>query len=250
LALAGLAAGYINAVAGAGSLLTLPALIFTGLDAVSANATNRVAVLFQTAAAAFAYRRGGVRDAGKRASLLAAPGVLAAAVGAWVSTVVGEHVMRLCIAGAMLVFLTLTLVPQRRAEGSSDTQAKDPPEPPRVTASMALGFAAIGLYAGFLQAGVGILILLYLGRVHGSSLVAANAVKVVFILWLTMAALGIFVWRQAGIDPVRGLALAGSTTVGGYLGARATLRRGERFVRGVLVAAVLASVVKLGWDAL
>ncbi|MFW6049717.1 MAG: sulfite exporter TauE/SafE family protein [Myxococcota bacterium] len=245
LALAGLAAGYINSVAGAGSLLTLPALIFTGLDAGAANATNRIAVLFQNAAAVVAFHRAG-RGAVRPGLVMAVPATLAGVAGAVAAAHTPDHILQLCIAAAMLVFLVLSLVPRQRAGTDAVRAAAERP----VDAGALLAFLAIGFYAGFLQAGVGILILLYMSLVQGVGLVKANAVKVVVILVLTSAALGAFVWQGVEIDALRGLVLAAATTGGGYLGAVATMRRGERFVRVVLVTVVVASVTKLAWDAL
>ena len=82
LALAGLLAGYVNSIAGAGSLLTLPALIFTGLDAVAANATNRVAVLFQNVAAIVAFGRAGHGKPSRAALWLSLPAIATSALGA------------------------------------------------------------------------------------------------------------------------------------------------------------------------
>jgi len=248
LAVAGLAAGYVNAVAGAGSLLTLPALIFTGLDPSAANATNRIAIFFNNVTAVVAYHRGGLKV--RRVALpLMIPLALSAAAGAWVATLLDERQLKLAIAIAMVTFLFLSFVPRRRteqAEGDDD----GPPELPPFHWTMVLGFTGIGFYAGFLQAGVGVLILLYMSLVHGSHLVAANALKAVSILVFTVVALGVFVVLGETIDPLRGLVLAVGTATGGYLGAVATLRRGEKFVRVLLVLAVLASVVKLAWDSL
>lgn len=251
LAAAGLAAGFVNAIAGAGSLLTLPALIFTGLDAGAANATNRIAVLFNNLSALVAFRRGGL-SARALALPLLLPTAVSGAAGAWAATLLTDRELRLAIAIAMVVFLVLTFVPRRRTEEvSGEKRAADGPPPlPTFRWSMVPGFAAIGFYAGFLQAGVGVLILLYMSLVHGTSLVAANALKVVVILVFTVVALGVFVALGEQIDVLRGLVLAGGTTVGGYLGARESLRRGEKLVRAVLVLAVTASVAKLVWDSL
>lgn len=244
LAFAGLAAGYVNAIAGAGSLLTLPALIFTGLDASVANATNRVAVLFQNAAAMWAYRRGGA-TIGPRARWLVWPAVVGGVLGAGSAGAVGDRGVRLALAIAMPVFLVLSFVRPRRP----DTTGADPAAGLDPTWGKHVALLAIGFYAGFLQAGVGIVILLYLGGVYGVDLVRVNAFKVLVIFWLTVAAIATFVLVGVAIDPARGAVLATATTLGGYLGARSALRGGERFVRVVLVVTVLASAAKLAWDA-
>lgn len=241
LTIAGLLAGYVNTIAGAGSLLTLPALIFTGLDAGSANATNRIAVVFQSLSAIVAFRRGGLR-AIRPALVLSLPATLAAIAGAFVASRLDDAELRPLISIAMVVFLVLSFVPLRRPEHAS-TAVTDLLRMPSL--GVVLGFVGIGFYVGFLQAGAGILILLYLAHVGRMHLVAANAIKVIAVLCFSSASLATFVWQSTPIDPARGLVLAASSMVGAYLGAAATLRRGEAFIRVLLVLTVVASAIRL-----
>jgi len=241
LAVAGFAAGFINAAAGAGSLLTLPALIFTGLDANAANATNRIAVLFQSAAAALTFHRKGQRMNRVFWWMALLPMVTAGA-GAYCATLVTAEFMQGTIAVAMFVFLGLSLLPKPKKD--------EPPDEAHVSyrPSMLLGVSAIGFYAGFLQAGVGVLMLLYFGWAHGIDLVRANLIKVVHIGALTIVALAIFFWDQTGVDLERGLVLAVSTTLGAVVGAHEAVKRGESYIRVILIAAVSAAALKLLWD--
>ncbi|MCA9581344.1 MAG: sulfite exporter TauE/SafE family protein [Myxococcales bacterium] len=241
LAAAGLLAGYVNALAGAGSLLTLPALIFTGLDAPSANATNRIAVLIQTFAATVTFHRSGFRP-GRTGWLLCLPTVPAAALGAWVASRMSDRDLRLLIAGAMVTFLALSFV--RRSRGESQRT-----HPPTLTPALALAFAGIGFYAGLLQAGVGILILLTLSLGARADLLWSNGVKILVVCVLTVAALGVFALSPVRIDIPRGLVLAMGSVVGSVLGAKHAIKRGEGLIRAAMILAVVASVVKLAWDA-
>jgi uncharacterized membrane protein YfcA len=171
--------------------------------------------------------------------------------GAWVATLLDERQLRIAIGIAMVVFLVLSFVqPRRQTEVAKAGDARPPPTPPRFHPAMLLGFTAIGFYAGFLQAGVGILILLYLSLAHASDLVAANAVKVGLVAVLALVSIVTFTIAGETIDLVRGGVLAAATVVGGYLGARATLKKGERLVRAAVVLTVVASAVKLVVDAL
>jgi hypothetical protein len=250
LGAAGLFAGFVNSIAGAGSLLTLPALVFTGLDAGAANATNRVAVIFQTVAAAVAFRRGGVAGSGRLVLALFVPAAACAAAGSFVATSLSDRALRLCIAIAMMVFLALSLVPRRNAAPADQSPgAPEVRSAPPVTLGLVAGFAAIGFYAGFLQAGVGILVLLYLALVYRVPLVVGNGVKVLFILAMNLVAVAVFLVRGAGVEPLRGLVLAFTSSLGAYVGARTALHGGERVVRAAMVVAVLASMAKLLWDA-
>lgn len=254
LGLVGLAAGWINTVAGAGSLLLLPALIFTGLDASAANATNRVGILAQTLAAVLGFRRAGLAITRREVALTVAA-MVGGAIGSYVATLLSAAQMQVAIVIAMGVMLVLSLVPRRTKPRAEDERtAPDPSGTARAegTAPITLGsvvaFVAIGVYGGFLQAGVGILVLLYLSLAHGISLVASNVVKSTVTLALTIVALAVFAARGETIDLARGGVLAITSAIGGLVGARSTVALGDRFVRGAVVVAVVASMAKLIFD--
>lgn len=246
LAVVVLFASAVNTVAGAGSLLILPALIFSGLDASAANATNRVGILVQTAAAMIGFRRAGLsvgRDELRLTMVTMAGGLL----GSYLATLLAPAGMQLAIVIAMGVMLALTLVPRRkRAEGAAEPRAKLPPPDARMLA----GFFAIGIYGGFLQAGVGILVLLFLSHVFDASLVASNVLKSTATFGLTLVALGVFAARGETLDLPRGAVLACAAAVGGFVGADFAVRLGDVWIRRTIVIAVVASMAKLVWDLL
>jgi len=238
LVAAGLVAGVVNTLAGGGSLLTLPALIFVGLPAGVANGTNRVAVLVQSATASAGFRRGGALDL-KRATLLLLPSLAGAAVGAALAVRVPDDAMQRVIAVSLLVFLVPVLVkPDVWLHGRPGAFSGRPP------VWMYPALFAVGVYGGFLQAGVGFLILAVLVLGGGLDLVRANGVKVYLVAGYTVLALAIFL-ASGQVEWRSGIALAAGNGVGGWLGARMALRRGAGFVRAVLVVAVLASAAKL-----
>ncbi|MDQ3037365.1 MAG: sulfite exporter TauE/SafE family protein [Myxococcota bacterium] len=262
LAIVGVIAGWINTVAGAGSLLLLPALIFTGLDASAANATNRLGILATTIAAVLGYRRAGL-SIGKSEVVLTAAAMIGGGIGSFVATLLAPEQMRIAIVIAMGVMLVLSLVPARRAPAAAPEERAEEgavvPEAserervararmPTPTAGMIAAFVGIGVYGGFLQAGLGIVVLLYLSIAHGVSLVASNVVKSTVTLALTIVAIAVFAARGEEIDLVRGGVLAVSSAIGGLVGARATVALGDRFVRVVVVVAVSASMAKLVFD--
>ncbi len=244
LALVVVIASAMNTVAGAGSLLILPALIFSGLDASSANATNRVGILVQTGAAILGFRKAGLR-VGRNELRLTLVTMAGGLVGSFLATLLTPAQMQLAIVVAMGLVLVLTLLPKKqRAEGEPPPHAVLPTPTP----GMMTGFFFIGIYGGFLQAGVGILALLLLSRVFDTSLVAGNVLKVTATFGLTIVALGVFAARHEGIEPVRALVLAIAAGVGGYFGADLAVRLGERWTRRAIVVAVVASMTKLVWD--
>ncbi|MEZ4265033.1 MAG: sulfite exporter TauE/SafE family protein [Myxococcota bacterium] len=234
LAGAGLAAGFINTLAGGGSLLTLPVLMLTGLDASVANATNRVGVLTGSLAASHAFVRSRHLDP-REVARLAGPTLLGAAVGALAAALVPSDTLEpILLATLVAMALLLALRPSILAP-SADELPREP------TGRALAELAAAGFYAGFLQAGVGFILLAVLaGRLrHG--LVRANALKVALVLPLTVVALAIF-WWQGLIEWVPGLAVGLGTAAGARLGVRFAVRHSAA-LRWLVLAAVCALAV-------
>ncbi len=242
LALVGLVAGWINTVAGAGSLLLLPALIFTGLPADAANATNRIAVLVQSGAAVWGYHRAGLRI-GRAERVLTLAGALGGVLGAFIATLLSARIIHHAIVVALAVMLVLSVLPKRKPEHEKLTL-------PPPTAFAVFGLFVIGIYGGFLQAGVGILVLLFLSLALSAGLVASNVLKSTLTLALSVVSLAVFAARGETIDPLRGAALAIGSGVGGYVGAHSTVKLGEKWIRLGIVIAVLSALGKLVFDAL
>lgn len=246
LALVVVAASAVNTVAGAGSLLILPALIFSGLDASSANATNRVGILVQTGAAMLGFRHAGL-TIGRDELKLTAVTMLGGVLGSLFATMLDAAQMQLAIVGAMGLIVAVTFWPKKaRAPGQPPPRDTLPPPSP----TMFVGFFCIGVYGGFLQAGVGILALLFLSRAFDASFMASNVLKVTATFGLTVVALSVFAIRGEGIDPARGAVLAVSAAVGGYFGADVAVRLGEVWTRRAIAGAVVLSMAKLLWDLL
>lgn len=241
LIVAGLAAGFLNTLAGGGSLLTLPALIFLGLDANLANGTNRVAVLLQNimAVASFA-RHSRLPSRGALAVIPAA--ILGAWAGARVAVDVPAPVLKSVLAVVLLLALPAVFLPEGRTGSSEKPDRAGRRAAHRIWLHAA--FLAIGFYGGFIQAGVGFLILGALVPLAGLDLVRANALKVVLVLAHTAMALPVF-WTHGQVDLASGLVLAVGNVTGAWLGTRAAVLRGACFVRWVLLAALLLSAVQL-----
>jgi len=238
LVAAGFGAGYINTLAGSGSLLTLPLLIFLGLPAPVANGTNRVAILLQNVVGVTSFHRKKVLDV-QGGAWLALPAIVGSIFGARIAVEIDETVMRTTIGVLMLVMAVVIVVrPKRWLEGRGDHHRGRP------NWLQVIVFFAVGAYGGFIQAGVGIFLLAGLVLGAGYDLVRANAVKVFIVLCFTVFALGVFVLH----DQVRwdlGLILAIGNMAGAWVAAHMAVEKGVKFVRWVLVAVVLASGVAL-----
>ncbi|MFQ5513378.1 MAG: sulfite exporter TauE/SafE family protein [Myxococcota bacterium] len=233
----GLAAGFVNTLAGGGSFLTVPLLILVGLPPTIANATNRVAVLVQNLAAMGGFRQEGVPGAALALRLMPAM-LLGSWLGAWGVIQVPDEVFRRFFGILMLLALPLLLRSPRPRERP---RARGLPLPLQIAT-----YFAIGLYGGAVQAGLGIPLLLALVGVGGLGLVAANSVKVVLIAALTAVALAQFAWAGKVLW-LHGGILALGAGIGGYLASRVGARLGPPLIRPVLIVAVVAMALRLLW---
>jgi len=225
---AGLVAGVVNAMAGGGSLLTVALLtVFADLPGLIANGTNRVGVLVQNAASVAGYRKEGVSGM-RRAVPVLIPAVLGSLVGSILVSSLTDEAFERTFGILMVPLLILSLRPPQ-STGTEITWS------PVLTAAV---FFGIGLYGGAFQAGVGLIIVVALSR-SGLDLVNANAVKVVVIMALTAMAVPVFISR-GHVDWGFALLLSIGFALGGWVGARAAVRGGERLIRPVLVIAVVA----------
>ncbi len=235
LAGAGLVAGVLNVVAGGGSFLTLPALLYCGLPASFANATNRVGVVMQNLGAVWSFRRHGVLAA-RWALAAAVPACAGALVGVWLALRISDDALRRVLAVLMVVISLWSLfAPQPRTAA-----ANQPTAHPWLVAA---GFLVAGLYTGFIQAGVGFLVLA-VTSFAGFDLVRGNAIKVAVILIATALSLALFA-AEGKVDWLAGLALGTGNLLGGLAGARLTVLKGHRWIRSVVTVAVIAVAVRL-----
>ena len=242
LLIAGGVAGIINVVAGGGSFLTLPLLIFMGLPATVANGTNRIAILLQNVGAVWGFHRHGVLE--WRAILWAAiPATCGSVFGTWGALVISDDAFKKVLAALMIIVTLLTLWSPFHRDQS---RATSPLKTHSGLLALGLGFFAVGLYGGFVQAGVGFFILAAT-TIAGLDLVRGNAVKVLAVLVFTTVSLGMFIWHGKVHWPM-GLALAAGNVVGGLIGVRMTVLKGHRWVKGVVTVAVILFAVKLLFD--
>lgn len=232
IAAVGLASGVVNTLAGAGTLVTLPALMFLGLPAPMANATGRVGVVLQSAAATAAYHKNERLDLPVALKSLG-PACLGALAGAQVSAVLDPRLFERIVAVAMLLVLAALLVPW-------PARLRPTPRPAlRVPLFLVLGF-----YGGFLQAGVGLFLLAALRLTDGLDLVSGNAVKALLVLGFTVVALTVF-GLHGLVDLPVALALTGGSALGGWIGGHLALRGGTRLIKAALTLTVLASSTRL-----
>lgn len=227
----GLFAGVVNVIAGGGSFLTLPTLIFFGLPAVTANGTNRVAIILQNGGAVWGFDRHRAIE-WRFALRVAVPALIGAGLGSWAVLDVGDVAFRRLLATLMLVVTLWTLFDPFRGKAKEVDGRPGPPGP-----GLLVAFFLVGFYGGFIQAGVGFFVLAAT-TAGGLDLVRGNAVKVLCILIWTPLSLAIFA-LDGNVDWWLGIALGLGSLLGGQLGVRWTALKGHAWVRGVVTAAIL-----------
>ncbi len=237
---AGILAGIINTLAGSGSLVTLPMLIFLGLPPSVANGTNRVGVIVQNIVGIGTFRRKGALDT-TGSIWYTIPAMLGAIVGAMIAVDLNEEMMNRAIGIVMIIMLVVILVdPKRWLREKSDVS------PGRPSILMLGLFFVIGIYGGFIQAGVGIFLLAGLVMGVGYNLTQANAVKLVIVLALSVAAIAVFIYNDQ-VNWWLGALMAVGQSIGAWLAARFAVGNPNAniWVRRLLITVIVLSILKL-----
>ena len=232
LIISGLFVGFINTLAGGGSIISLSILMFLGLPANVANGTNRIAILIQNIAAVGSFRQQKVLDH-KKGFWLAIPATIGSIIGAWIAVDLNEAVIEKAITVVMLIMMFVILYkPQRWLKGKEELQQK------KVTPWQVVLFFAIGIYGGFLHMGVGYALLAGIVLGAGYDLVKANAIKVFIILIWSPVILVVFM-INGQVNYLYGLILSIGNVAGALIASRLAVKQGAVFVRWVIIAVIL-----------
>ena len=233
----GFVAAVINVVAGGGSFLTLPLLIFLGLPASIANGTNRVGVLAQNLSAVVGFHGHQVLPVSWaiRASV---PVLAGAALGVWGALTVPDAAFRRILSIVMLAMALVTLLQQRRGAAAPRPVPRSPWRPMLIAALF-----LTGLYGGFLQAGVGFLALA-VTTFAGFDLVRGNAVKVFTVMLLTLLSLAVFA-GTGHVDWAAGIALGLGNLLGGFAGVKVAVLKGQVWLERTVAVAIVVFAVLL-----
>lgn len=235
---AGFAAGFINTLAGGGSLLTLPMLIFLGLPPAVANGTNRIAILIQTFFATAGFKSKGVSTFPFNI-YLGISAMLGAFLGAKIAIDISGDLFNKILAIIMIVVVAL-LVFKPKMEVSLQKE--------RLTGFhlwvAIVAFFFIGIYGGFINAGIGFIIMLFLHYFNKMSLTRVNATKVSLVFVYTIGAVIMFALNDK-IEWMVGLILAIGNASGAWFGSRWSVKKGDSVIKAVMVIMVAIMAVKL-----
>ncbi len=232
----GVFAGIINVNAGGGSTLTLPMLLFLGLDGAVANGTNRIAILLQNISAVFSFKNQNHSQfkLSFKLALFTLPGAI---IGAYSAIHVSNELFEKILAVIMIGVIVTMLLPKKAIVEVETLSRKQ-------NFYVYLAMFAVGFYGGFIQVGVGFLLMASLHYLMKQSLVLVNMHKVFIVLIYTIPALLIFVYTD-NINWGYGLLLASGNMLGAWWGAKFSVKGGEKVIKTILIIAISLMSLKL-----
>ncbi|RXJ73603.1 permease [Veronia nyctiphanis] len=233
----GFIAGIINTLAGGGSNLTIPALIVLGLPADVANATNRVGVLMQSVSGVAGFRHHNKLDTSQLIPILI-PTIIGGLLGATAVTWLPEAWIKPALLGTMLLMATIILLKPQTVMPDAGTEVKKVTETPMSW----LGLGIAGFYGGFVQAGVGFVLLAALCGTLRYDLVRGNALKVVCALAFTAVSMVVFIADDL-ILWLPGILLAIGSMFGAWIAVKMAIKANPNTLRWFLFVMTLIGCI-------
>ncbi len=237
LILVGIGCGFISTIAGGGSLLTLPLLIFLGLPPSIANGTNRVAVVVQTMMATIGFKS-------KKVPILpfniyvGISALLGSIIGATIAVDISEDIFNRILSIVMIIVLLIIIFESRIKFKKISKRIKG-----KYLLLSIISFFFIGVYGGFINAGMGFIIILFLRNINKMPFVKANVTKAIVIFMYTASSLVIFALNDK-VNWEIGFILALGNAIGAFISSRISVNRGDKFVRKILIVVVIVMVTK------
>ncbi|MFQ5688303.1 MAG: sulfite exporter TauE/SafE family protein, partial [Candidatus Scalindua sp.] len=232
-----------------GSLLTLPILIFLGLPTAVANGTNRIALIAQCVFAVAGFKKKGVSNF-KLSLLLSLPAILGAALGSLIAVDISDILFKRVLAIIMLLVLGIILwnSRQRQTQSPAENHQISDGNPGSLgrkhLITTMIAFFFIGIYGGFIQVGVGFIIIAALTMITRLNLVETNSHKVFIVGVYLVFSLIVFVLNDKVCWDI-GLCLAAGMGLGGWMGSHWAVTGDERWLRTAITICVVAMVIKL-----
>src|SRR5579871_590532 len=245
--LAAFTAGAINSVAGGGTLISFPTLVWLGLPSVTANATSTVAILPGSLAGAWGYRRE-LRTAERHMLALVAPSLIGGISGVLLlqHTTPGffDKLVPYLIAFATVLFMAQDRVQKALGVGEDASGAAPKHQSAQwLTGAMAFQFC-VGVYGGYFGAGIGILMLAALSILGLSDIHQMNGLKNIFAFCINGIAAAYFVWAGMVSWPYVAI-MAVAAVLGGYFGSGMARKLGRIAVRRVVIGIGWAMAISL-----
>ncbi|MFN3194551.1 MAG: sulfite exporter TauE/SafE family protein [Chlorobiota bacterium] len=229
-------AGFVNVFAGGGSTLTLPFLILMGLDASVANGTNRIGILTQTMAASWSFKKENFSNyrLSLKLGLLTVPGAI---IGAYYSTMIDNATFQTIVAVVMVGVAISLFVPKSKKKEYVDTVTKLP-------VISVIAMLLVGFYSGFIQVGIGFLLMAILSTTLHLNIKRVNMHKVFIVFLNTIPSLMIFIFTD-NVEWISGLVLSIGASLGAWWSAKLSLKIDEKYIKIVLFIAIVVMAIKL-----
>jgi uncharacterized membrane protein YfcA len=230
-------AAFLNTVGGGGSLFSVPILTFLGLPITSANATSRVAILFQNIFAVGGFRSKGIDLPWPYSLYLGLSSLGGGLIGAILASHIADEIFNKIFVGVMILSVFLILYDPFKSKGAERMDFKS-----QLTGVFFFFF--IGIYGGFVQAGIGFMVIAVLSLVNNLNLVKSNYVKVFAAIIYTAVSVAVFAY-EGKIFWITGLTLAIGHAFGGWYASRWSVDKGEVWIKRIMIVSILAMAVKL-----
>ena len=238
LVFVGLAAGVINTLAGGGSAFTLPVLIFLGLPPSVANGTNRIVIVIQSLIGALGYKSKGISTFPFNI-YLGISASFGAVIGALIAIEIDEKLFNRILAIVIITIGVLIIANNKKL----DSKLIEKINGKHLFFSLII-FFFLGIYGGFLNAGIGIVIMFILNRYNGLDLVKTNATKVVLITIYSSIALIVFAYNNS-INWEKGLWMSLGTIYGAWWSSRWSVNKGDKVIKIVMLTMIIIIAFKL-----
>ena len=233
----GIIAGFINTVAGGGSLLTLPILIFMGLPSNIANGTNRIAIFMQNIFSISGYKSRGISDF-KYSSWLSVSALIGSIIGAKIAININEDMFNKILSIVIIIVVLTIIYNKKRFYINSENISIE-----KKIISVIM-FFFIGIYGGFIHAGVGFLILSILSNYNGIQLSKANSIKVFVVFVYTFFALIVFIMENK-INWILGINLGIGNSIGGWIASRWSYNKPDKIIKIFIIISSAIMAIKL-----
>jgi len=234
----GIIVGFINTLAGGGTVVSLSVFMFFGLPPLVANGTNRIAIVFQNAAAVAHFQKNKLID-WKKIIRLAIPLVLGSFAGAAIAGFLSNKLFLYIFSGVIILFgISMIFNPDRYIHERKDLLDRN------ISLWQYFIYFLLGIYGGFVHVGIGYLFLAVLVLMNGYDLLKANVLKNVLVLCYVPFSLAVYA-IQGNLCWTFGLIHAIGNIIGASLAARLAVKRGSRFIRYIVLILIGIVVLQL-----
>jgi len=236
--LLGFGSAFLNTVGGGGSLFTVPILTFMGVPITMANATARVAIFAQNLTAVGGFRSKKVELPLRYSLYLGLVSLVGGFIGSMLASTIDDKIFGRIFVVVMLVSIALVIFNPFRSTLHGENMSRK-----RQTIGI-ICFFFVGLYGGFVQAGIGFLVIGILSLVNNFNLVKINYIKVFVAIVYTGVSVAVFAW-EGKIIWQTSLILAIGHALGGWYASRWSVDKGEVWIKRVMIVSVLGMAIKL-----